>query len=245
MEPFSTLPVRRVERDPAAAAPPRPRDGWPWALPAVAHLLAHGLDLGPLTVIVGQNGAGKSTLVEAVALAFGLSPEGGGTGARHTTRVSESPLHEELRIVRGPGSARWGYFLRAETMHGLLTYLENNPRPGEAAFHEASHGEAFLSLTADPSRFAKPGFFVFDEPEAGLSFPSQMLFAEQVVDMVEHGAQVLIATHSPVIAALQGATLLQVDESGLTQARWDELSLVDQYRRFLSDPEAYRTRIWQ
>ncbi|WP_448629516.1 AAA family ATPase [Cellulomonas soli] len=195
-------------------------------------------------MLVGQNGAGKSTLVEALALAFGLSPEGGGTGARHSTRASESPLHEELRVVRGPGSARWGYFLRAETMHGLLTYLEDHPRAGEAAFHEHSHGEAFLTLTADPARFAKPGFFVFDEPEAGLSFPSQMLFADQVVSMVARGAQVVIATHSPVIAALPGATLLQVDEHGLAPAQWDELPLVDQYRRFLSDPEAYRTRIW-
>lgn len=246
MTAFSRLPVRRVERDPALDLGSTPRTRWPWTVPAVRQLVDEGLDLGPLTVLVGENGAGKSTVVEAVALAFGLSPEGGGTGARHTTRSSEPPLHDALRVVRGIGGVRWGYFVRAETMHGLFTYLEHNPRArdGEPAFHERSHGEAFLALTADHHRFGKPGFYVFDEPEAGLSFGSQLLFVEQVEDMVAGGAQVLVATHSPVVAAVRGATLLQVDGDGLRPVRWDELTLVDQHRQFVADPEAYRRRVW-
>ncbi|KGM09639.1 AAA family ATPase [Cellulomonas bogoriensis] len=241
--------MRRVERDPGVGpAGSGPTDGWPWDIAAVAHLLEHGLDLGPLTVLVGHNGSGKSTLVEGIALTYGLSPEGGGKGARHTTRASESPLHDVLRVVPGAGAPRWGYFVRAETMHGLFTYLEENPRgaglPEEPVFHDRSHGEAFLALTYE-RRFAKPGFYVFDEPEAGLSFTSQMMFVEQVEGMVENGSQVLIATHSPVIAAARGATLLEVDDEGLTPTRWEDLTLVDQHRRFLEDPEAYRRRIWE
>lgn len=246
MTAFSRLPVRRVERDPLVdPAGCAPGAGWPWSIPAVAQVVEHGLDLAALTVVVGQNGAGKSTLVEGVALAFGLSPEGGGKGARHTTRVSESPLHEVLRIVRGPGAPRWGYFVRAESMHGLFTYLEEHPGFLAQRFHERSHGEAFLSLTSDPYRFGKPGFYVFDEPEAGLSFTSQMLFVEQVEEMVDGGAQVLVATHSPVIAAARGAALLQVDDAGLTPVRWADLTLVDEHRRFLTDPEGYRARVWE
>ncbi len=243
--PFSRLPVRRVEQDPAADGPPS-SGAWPWDIPAVAQVLREGLDLGPLTLLVGGNGAGKSTLVEAVALAFGLSPEGGGTGARHTTRRSESPLHDVLRVVRGPGAPRWGYFVRAETMHGLFTYLEENPGWADPAFHERSHGEAFISLMSSPYRFRldRPGFYVFDEPESGLSFASQLLFVEQVEALVEAGSQVLLATHSPVVAAARGATILQVDERGLSARRWAELEVVDQHRRFLADPDAYRSRIW-
>lgn len=246
MNAFSTLPVRRVERDPAFDLSSARRTRWPWTVRAVAQLVDDGLDLGPLTVLVGENGAGKSTVVEAVALAFGLSPEGGGTGARHTTRSSEPGMHDVLRVVRGVGGARWGYFVRAETMHGLFTYLEHNPRAydGEPVFHERSHGEAFQAITADPWRFGKPGFYVFDEPEAGLSLRSQLLFVEQVEDMVANGAQVLVATHSPVVAALREATLLQVDDAGLRPVRWDELALVDQHRRFVADPEAYRRGGW-
>ena len=54
-------------------------------------------------------------------MAYGLSPEGGSTYVRPSERPTESPLHERIRLVRGLSRSRWGYFLRAETMHGLLT----------------------------------------------------------------------------------------------------------------------------
>ena len=33
----------------------------------------------PVTFFVGENGTGKSTLLEAIASAYGMNPEGGGT----------------------------------------------------------------------------------------------------------------------------------------------------------------------
>jgi hypothetical protein len=51
----SALPLTRVG---AAADLPLPTDDWPGTLPAVRQVLADGLDLGPLTVLVGENGAG-------------------------------------------------------------------------------------------------------------------------------------------------------------------------------------------
>src|SRR6478609_10819905 len=148
------LPVRRVGRSEDATL----SDGqWPATLFPVAHVLARGLDLAQATIVVGENGTGKSTFVEAVATAYGLSPEGGSTGARHSTRVSESPLAESLSLVRGAGASRWGYFLRAETMHGLFTYLEDNPsRRPEPRFHELSHGESFLAML-NSDRFTGEG----------------------------------------------------------------------------------------
>jgi hypothetical protein len=59
---------------------------FPYVLAPVAQVLDQGLDLTPATIFVGENGSGKSSLVEAIALAYGLSPEGGSTGARHSTR---------------------------------------------------------------------------------------------------------------------------------------------------------------
>src|SRR4051794_13014968 len=143
--PFASQPVRRV----AAAEGIRPSGRWPHTIPAVRQLLTDGLDLSPgVTFLVGENGTGKSTLVEAIAVAFGLSPEGGSTGARLSTRATESPLAADLLLSRGAGAKRAGFFLRAETMHGFYTYLEQNPGPraNEPVFHEMSHGESFLSL---------------------------------------------------------------------------------------------------
>src|SRR3954451_23944546 len=113
--PFATQPVRRV----AAAKGIRISGRWPHTIPAVHQLLTDGLDLDPgVTFLVGENGSGKSTLVEAVAVAFGLSPEGGSVQSAHSTRPSESGLAGALTLRRGLGASRWGFFLRAETMHG-------------------------------------------------------------------------------------------------------------------------------
>src|SRR5690349_13568413 len=104
--PFASQPVRRI----AAAKGIRVSGHWPHTIPAVRQLLTDGLDLDPgVTFLVGENGAGKSTIVEAIAIAFGMSPEGGSTGARLTTRETESPLATHLQLTRGAGAPRWGF----------------------------------------------------------------------------------------------------------------------------------------
>ncbi|WP_375487409.1 ATP-binding cassette domain-containing protein [uncultured Jatrophihabitans sp.] len=232
---FDELPVTRVERDPRA---PAATVGWPHDIPAVADLLGHGVELGPLTVLVGENGSGKSTLIEAVAQAYGLSAEGGSTGARHSTRESESDLHRMLRLRRGIGASKWGFFLRAETMHGFYSYLERNPGSADPVFHELSHGESFLSVLE--SRFADPGFYVLDEPESALSFSGCLALVGLLHRMARDGRrQSLVATHSPVIAATPGATILEVGEHGLREVAWDDLELVQNWRDFLGDPDVF------
>lgn len=233
--PFATHPVRRV----AAAEGISVSTDWPHTIPAVRQLLTDGLDLGPgVTFLVGENGAGKSTLVEAIAVAFGMSPEGGSTGARLTTRATESPLSDELQLTRGAGSPRAGFFLRAETMHGFYTYLEDNPgaRP-EPQFHRMSHGESFLSLIGD--RFTRRGFYCLDEPESALSFSSSLAVVGVLDRLAQSGSQVLCATHSPVIAALPGATILEVGDWGIRTSTWNDLQLVQNWRAYLDAPARY------
>jgi predicted ATPase len=235
--PFANHPVRRV----AAAEGISVSTAWPHTIPAVRQLLTDGLELGPgVTFLVGENGTGKSTLVEAIAVAFGLSPEGGSTGARLTTRATESPLSDDLHLTRGAGSARAGFFLRAETMHGFYTYLEDNPRtsgPDDIAFHRMSHGESFLSLIGD--RFTRRGFYCLDEPESALSFSSSLAVVGVLDRLAQSGSQVLCATHSPVIAALPGATILEVGDWGIRESTWDDLQLVQNWRAYLDAPARY------
>lgn len=218
---------------------PAPSDRWPTSIPAVTQVLRGGLDLAPgVTFLVGENGSGKSTIVEGVALAYGLSPEGGSRGARHSTRPSESPLSDWLRIQRGIGANSWGFFLRAETMHSFYTYLEQNPSPtGDVPFHEMSHGESFLALLG--SRFDEPGFYCLDEPEAALSFNSTLALISVLRRISDEGGQVLCATHSPVLASLPGAKILEVGEWGIREAEWDDLEIVRHWRSFLGDPGRY------
>jgi predicted ATPase len=209
----------------------------------VRQVLDAGLDLGPLTVLVGENGSGKSTLVEGIAQAYGLSPEGGSTGARNSTRATESVLWQSLRLTRGIGASRWGFFLRAETMHGFYSYLEDNPsKRSEPVFHEMSHGESFLEVIAD--RFTSPGLYVLDEPESALSFTGSLSLIRLLHSIANHGTmQAIVATHSPLIAAIPGARILELGEWGLRQQAWEELELVQHWRGFLTNPDLYLRHI--
>jgi predicted ATPase len=217
------------------------RNRWPGDIPAVQQLVAEGLDLTPgVTFLVGENGSGKSTIVEAVAMAYGLSPEGGTQHGQHSTRPTESALGGQLRLERGLGAPRWGFFLRAETMHGWYTFLEAHPAGGrveEPRYHEMSHGESFLTLLA--SRFSSPGFYCLDEPEAALSFSSTLSLISTLAELTEAGGQVLCATHSPVLAALPGARILEVGHWGLRETTWEELELVQHWRAYLQTPGRY------
>src|SRR5205809_1637962 len=128
---------------------------YPFALPAVRRLKA--LALHPaVTFFVGENGSGKSTLLEAIAVAAGFNPEGGTKNFRFGTRISHSPLHEYLRLVKGIRRPKDGFFLRAESFFNVATEIERldseggGPRVidsyGGKSLHEQSHGESFLVL---------------------------------------------------------------------------------------------------
>lgn len=232
---FDQPPVVKVSRDPAADYSP---GEWPASIPAVAQLLDKGIDLpAGVTFLVGENGSGKSTLVEAIAVAYGLSPEGGSAHGRHETRGTESPLHGWLRIQRGIGSGRWGFFLRAETMHGWYTYMDEHGGPNDADYHAMSHGESFLEVLM--RKFDSPSFYCLDEPEAALSFRSTLTLIRVLHDIVNAGGQVLCATHSPVLAAMPGARILEVGDWGLRESRWEELEIVTHWKSYLDNPMRY------
>ena len=215
------------------------RGVWPATIPAVAQMLDGGIVPGDgVTFLVGENGSGKSTVLEGIALAYGFSPEGGSNQARHTTRRSESGLSDWIDIQRGIGASRWGFFLRAETMHSFYTYLEDNPASGpEPVFHEMSHGESFLAIL--DTRFTRPGFYCLDEPEAALSFTSTLTLMSTLQRIADHGGQVLCATHSPVLASLPGARILEFGEWGMRESEWEDLELVRHWRTYLDSPRRY------
>jgi predicted ATPase len=228
-------PIRRVELAPGAEVD---RAAW-WAkIPAIAAILDRGLNLpAGVTFLVGENGSGKSTLIEALASAHGLNPEGGSRGAMHSTRVTESPLGEVLKVIRSPGGTGNAYFLRAETTHGLYTYLENLPRSPDTDLHDRSHGEGFLELLS--RKFTGPGFYLMDEPEAPLSFTSTLGLVSHLEELRAVGAQVVVATHSPLLTALPGATILELGTHGIRKANWEDLEIVAHWRRFLARPGDY------
>lgn len=173
----------------------------------------------------------------AVAMAFGLAAEGGTRNVQQGTRPTESPLHRWISLERAPGAPRWGFFLRAEAMHGYFTRQEAYSRERDPHFHEMSHGVSFLEMLR--TRIGSPGLYCLDEPEAALSFSAQIALVGTLHDLAASGAQVLCATHSPVLAALPDAHLLEVGAWGLRETAWDDLELVAHWRRYLEAPMRY------
>lgn len=201
-------------------------------------VLDEGWELAPgINLLVGENGSGKSTLVEAVAMAFGLAPEGGTRNVQEGTRPTESALHRWVTLEKSAGAPHWGFFLRAETMHGYFTRQEEYASGNDPAFHEMSHGESFLAIMR--SRFDSVGFYCLDEPEAALSFSAQIALVGILADLADRGGQVLCATHSPVLAAVPGATVFDAGPWGLRRSSWDELEVVAHWRSYLQEPMRY------
>ncbi len=229
-------PVRAFRPD-AGADPDM--SAWRATVPAVAQFLSDGLELpGGLTILVGENGSGKSTVIEMLAEAYGLNPQGGSALARgFRTRVSEPGLGPRLVVERGPYRPGWSYFLRADTMHSLYTYLEEHPGRTPERFHEVTDGEGFLAILR--TRVSQPGFYLMDEPDAPLSFTACLGLVALLHDLVEARSQAVVATHSPVLAATPGATILEIGNWGIRASRWDELDLVSSWRGFLTDPQSY------
>jgi predicted ATPase len=100
-----------------------------------------------------------------------------------------------------------------------------------------SHGESFLKVFQ--ARFIPGGLYLLDEPEAPLSPLRQLSLLSILKDMVEQDAQFIIVTHSPIIMAFPGASILSFDSCPVKEIGYDELEHVSLTRAFLRNPESF------
>ena len=68
-----------------------------------------------ITFLVGENGTGKSTFLEALAIAYGLNPEGGTKNFYFDTYNTCSDLEKRMCIIKSGLHPEYSYFLRAES----------------------------------------------------------------------------------------------------------------------------------
>ena len=135
-------------------------------------------------------------------------------------------------------AAPGGFFLRAEAMHAYLAEIDRSPADlrawGGERVQSRSHGESFLAVLQH--RFADRGVYFLDEPEAALSFQSSLALLMVLDAIRQEGSQAIVATHSPLVAALPGATTYELGEWGMRRADWNELDVVANWRDFLAAP---------
>jgi predicted ATPase len=208
-------------------------------VPAVAQLRAEGLDLDSgVTVLVGENGSGKSTLVEGLAAAWSRRLTAQVHHWAPPTADEDADLGRWLELDGERPPPQGGCFLRAEAMHAHFGGLGEDLRAFDGVpLNARSHGEGFLAFLE--SRRLERGLYLLDEPEAALSFRSCLALLVLLGDAVAAGSQVVLATHSPLLAALPGARVLELGEHGLAVRAWEELDLVRDWREFLAAPDRW------
>jgi predicted ATPase len=232
--------VERIYVPAALVATP---SSWPWSIPAVDDLVGDGVALiASITFLVGENGSGKSTIVEALAEAWGVDVRGGHSGRKYSSELPKSVLGEAVRFDRGlDGSAMVktrakGFFLRSETALDVFQRLGYG-----ASYTAVSHGESYLQTFND--WFSVKGLYLLDEPEAALSFTACLSLIAAMDRVVMAGGQVICATHSPLLASMPGADILELTGAGLHRTQWDNLELVEHWKQYLADPNRYLRHI--
>jgi predicted ATPase len=237
------LPLREVRFEPRDGYDP---SAWYWQVPPIAALKRDGLRFeAGITVLVGENGSGKSTLVEGLAAAWAgrltaavnhWSPRHGG---------ADADLHRYLWLSGEHPPPQGGCFLRAEAMHSHFAALDTDNLElrafGGRGLNARSHGEGFLAFLE--SRQTERGLYLLDEPEAALSFRSCLALHYLLADAVAAGSQVIMATHSPLLAAAPGAQIWELGEDGITAVPWDEVEMVRDWREFLAAPQRWLRHI--
>ncbi len=239
------------------------RGKFPFTVPALSELQQVEFTT-PVTFFVGENGSGKSTMMEAMALKAKLPPATGMPMEQDPTLKAVEPLVRKLRLSWLPRTKR-GFFLRAEDFFNFARSLKTRGESMETLadrfkddarvrgymlaqkaamdnrygedLHAMSHGESFLQFFQ--ARFVPRGLYLIDEPEAALSPQRQLAFLSLMKELVGADAQLIVATHSPLLLAFPGARILQFDESGLHETAYEDLEHVTLMRSFLSNPDRY------
>jgi predicted ATPase len=150
--------------------------------------------------------------------------------------AARAEMEQDLRDIERD------YQGRSETARGLarMPYareLGDLRRSYGEGLDSGSHGEAFIALFR--ARFTGPGLYLIDEPEAPLSPTRQLGFLALLKEMLDQGAQCVIATHSPILLAYPGAQILSFDGGRIAPAEYESLDHVITTRGFLNDPGAY------
>ncbi len=199
-----------------------------------------------VTFFVGENGSGKSTLLEAIADRCDFNTAGGGRQNLYEVHKAESSLGEYIRLSWMPKISN-GFFLRSETFYQFASHIDliEDPRRynafGGKSLHHQSHGESFLALFMN--RFKGKAIYLLDEPEAALS-PTRQLSLLKIMKDLEHEAQFIIATHSPILLGYPNATIYSFDNGEIETIRYKDSIHYIVTKRFLDAPQTILSELF-
>ena len=178
---------------------------------------------GELVAVVGPSGSGKSTLLACLA---GLDEPDGGRVLVEGERLSRRPEQERAALRAG----RIGVLSQAGNLLDHLTVAQNvvlaqrvagrpfptraaslldalglarraGARPGELSGGEAARAGLAVALANDPA------VVLADEPTGELDSASEARVLDLLLERAAAGGAVVVATHSPAVAAVAARTV--------------------------------------
>ena len=212
---------------------------FPFTLPSVKAI--DQLELhSAVTFFTGENGTGKSTVIESIAVAAGFNHEGGSKNFNFSTAENSPILSRAIRLSRSAERMRDGYFYRSESFYNVITQInkldkEQGLTPpiknsyGGRDLHSRSHGESFLDLTL--FRFSGKGLYI-------------LVLLSRINELVRKGSQFIIATHSPLLVAYPGASILEFSSRGIDPVNYEETENFALMKQYFRDPEYFMKQLF-
>lgn len=131
-------------------------------------------------------------------------------------------------------------YARSQAAQPFARTLDEMEGQFERDLLQSSHGEGFLSFFA--GRLTRKGLYLLDEPEGALSYANQLSLLALIDSAVQAEGQVIMATHSPVLAAYPNAALMEISEGGIEDCAYEGLSGVQFLKHFMAHREGILKR---
>lgn len=213
---------------------------YPFTLPVIREMGTLAFPQ-PVTCFVGENGAGKSTFLKAVAQACGIYRWGEVERERCEHNPYEEALHLSLTVEWHDGPVPGSYFDSQTFRHytrlvdewaaadpDMLSYY------GGKSLVSQSHGQSLMAYFTN--RYTRRGIYFLDEPETALSPKTQIHLRDLIGDMAQKGhAQFILATHSPILMSIPGATVYSFDTCPVAAIACEDTEHFKVYRDFFSE----------
>ncbi|WP_456048144.1 AAA family ATPase [Abiotrophia defectiva] len=196
-----------------------------------------GLHFGKITLFTGLNGSGKTTILNIIANKLGIRESGGSRNFIGNRQTEPEQYADLFRLVRVASQReKDAFYFRADTFYQTKQFVDDyqlNDYYGVKSMNNFSNGESFMRFVQ--FRLKDSGVYLFDEPEAALSPSMQMTLLVEFKRMLDHGCQLIIATHSPILLAYPGAVIYEINDSEITQKSYEETEVFNTYSLFINN----------
>jgi predicted ATPase len=215
------------------------KDHYPFSLPFLYHTKKIAFDR-QVTLFAGENGSGKSTLLEGLATACGIHIWRNTERSRCIQNPYEYDLAKYISLDwengRVPGSF-FGSDIFTNFTEILDAWAASDPGQleyfGGRSLTTLSHGQSIMTFFRN--RYKIKGLYLLDEPETALSPRTQLELLSLIEESTSDGhAQFIIATHSPILLSIKGASIYSFDNPLVKKVSYTETDHYRIYKEFMA-----------